>query len=511
MNYFPMTEEENLARLAELMDAQDQTNQGVIDNTKLPEVKPDLFETEVARQYAEKPDLLGLQEESTLMGLPQQAKFARGIHSPQSSLVAPSNPLRGFGGSKQDTQKAAELATQGVGNGVPMQTPSEEFLGKQANAKHMIAEPVAAPGKSELDWDAMVRDAMKDDSQSRFAQGIERAGRELLGGLTLTRPDTQSLVTQVTNEEGKVRGLQAAQRKYALDKQEADDNRAMKQARIDTDRMGKEAYAKQIEAQMQQMKLNADLKAKELEQQGKEAEAKDLRAKADAQLDAWYKKQMAGIGWKNAETGRISAENRGEAADAVVKSKAALAADKNTEGIPYGYKLAPGANPSLIQRNEGTNLLAQSKDIQEESKKLNQLLDRKGLAIFDPTSEAHTLAKQSAERLKGAARVAEGLGVPTGPDMAILDSLIGNPLSLKSIGLGQFKNVINSNSDHYTSKADRRLQEVYGIVRANKTQDTPASGMVKVVRLSDGKSVMKTPENAKAMLEAAPDEYKIEE
>lgn len=481
MRYFPQNQDEELQRLAELMAQQDAKNRAVVENTSLPQVDP--IQAAVESQFAG--PALGLKEESALMGLPQQARFARGIHTPQDALEPEAQVVK--------------------------QMPSQESQQKQQlpNTQAMATQPAAA--SKEPNWDALVEAAMRSDAQSRLIRGIERGTKELVGGLTLTKPDLQNLVAQETNEEGKIRGLQAAQRKYALDKQEADDNKAMKQARIDTDRMGKEAYAKQIEAQMQQMKLNADLKAKELEQQGKEAEAKDLRAKADAQLDAWYKKQMVGIGWKDAQTRRISAENKGEAADAAIKSKAALTADKNTEGLPVGYTLATGANPSKKQREDGTDLLAQSKDIETESKKLADLISKKGVAVFDPTSESYTLAKQSVERLKGAARVAEGLGVPTGPDMAILESLIGNPLSLKSIGLGQFKNIIDSNAQHYSSKAQRRLKDVYGIVPAGGQQQQGATGMVRVVRLSDGKSVMKTPENARAMLEASPDTYKIEE
>jgi hypothetical protein len=98
------------------------------------------------------------------------------------------------------------------------------------------------------------------------------------------------------------------------------------------------------------------------------------------------------------------------------------------EGVPVGYELRPGAQPTTQQRQEAAKLTISGDMVGENVRDIRSLLSRP-LAVEDPRTRE--LLAQQGQFIKTQLCVLEDLGVPSGPDAKILDTLIGDPESIK--------------------------------------------------------------------------------
>jgi hypothetical protein len=97
------------------------------------------------------------------------------------------------------------------------------------------------------------------------------------------------------------------------------------------------------------------------------------------------------------------------------------------EGIPVGYELRPGSQPTVQQRQDAAKLTVSGDVVRENLDGIRELLSSP-MAVANPATRQ--LLAQQGQFIKTQLRVLEDLGVPSGPDAKILDQLIGDPQSL---------------------------------------------------------------------------------
>jgi hypothetical protein len=188
------------------------------------------------------------------------------------------------------------------------------------------------------------------------------------------------------------------------------------------------------------------------------------------------------------------------------------------EGIPVGYELRPGAQPTTKQREDAAKLTISGDMVGENVRDIRLLLS-KPLAVEDPRTRE--LLAQQGQFIKTQLRVLEDLGVPSGPDAKILDTLIGDPESLK----GNVLNTTMQKLDALSKYVNARVQATtfrYGLqpVAAPPTRPAappepatsptggamklppPPAGMVYVQMAKDGSVRPVAPDAARALITA---------
>lgn len=142
----------------------------------------------------------------------------------------------------------------------------------------------------------------------------------------------------------------------------------------------------------------------------------------------------------------------------------------------------------------------QSQDLEGIGRRLIGLLDQKGTEVLVPGTLANTQSLQLVTDMKNALRMAQGLGVPTGPDMKILDDSAGSPTSARSIGLNQYRSIIENTLNTYRAKSSNRLK-TFGIRPKTKTEATADSEFSSVrVTSPDGRSKMMPRDQAEQLV-----------
>jgi len=156
------------------------------------------------------------------------------------------------------------------------------------------------------------------------------------------------------------------------------------------------------------------------------------------------------------------------------------------EGVPTGYELRPGAQPTTKQREEAAKLTVSNDIVKESVSDVRALLATPN-AVANP--QTRDLLKQQCQFIKTQLRVLEDLGVPSGPDAQILDQLIGDPASVT----GEVLNTTVKKLDALTKYVNTRVQTTayrYGLQpSAPPQQSDRMPAMVRVKRKSDGRIV----------------------
>lgn len=188
------------------------------------------------------------------------------------------------------------------------------------------------------------------------------------------------------------------------------------------------------------------------------------------------------------------------------------------EGIPVGYELRPGAQPTTKQREDAAKLTISGDMVGENVRDIRSLLS-KPLAVEDPRTRE--LLAQQGQFIKTQLRVLEDLGVPSGPDAKILDTLIGDPESIK----GDLLDTTMKKLDALSKYVNARVQATtfrYGLQPVAAPPTRPAAppeaatsptggamklppapaGMVYVQMAKDGSVRAVAPDAARALITA---------
>lgn len=151
------------------------------------------------------------------------------------------------------------------------------------------------------------------------------------------------------------------------------------------------------------------------------------------------------------------------------------------EGIPAGYELAAGAQPTTKQREEAAKIVISRGMVDESINQVRELLKTPG-AVANP--RVRDLLAQQGQFIQTQLRVLEDLGVPSGPDAKILETLIGNPSSIVGEALDTTQQKLDALGKYVGKRVDKTAS-TYGLQR-KQTVPTPAASTVKVRRKSDG-------------------------
>ena len=259
--------------------AQTGVNQAAVDSVKLPELS---FATQEAQALPAGGNVLG--------GLPARIGASPGVVSPGDfDVMALLEESRGGTQTPQIASPpvgAPQAASTQASTRKPLQYL--ESTSPQQSRQEAESKPQNSAAE-ELRW------ARKQDATMRFAQAIERAGREVASGLTFTNPNTDDLVTQEGTAEADLRALARQRMQAELDRQEA--ARKLLQEQNERDRIG--MWGKQIDASITNAGARARMAERELAQKERDAAAsRDVQAghyrdMSEAQRNA------NSLGWAN--------------------------------------------------------------------------------------------------------------------------------------------------------------------------------------------------------------------
>ncbi len=232
-----------LAKAGAPVDAQSAAQSGVnlaaLDATKLPGI--------ASLTTAEAQPVGG----NVLGGLPSRVGASPGIVSPGDfDVMALLAESRG-------TLKTPQVDLQTTA--APQAPASQQLSAKQ--------EETVQPKVAQSGLDPQVEAAMRSDATMRFARAIERGGRELVGGLTLTKPDIDNLATPEGTAEADLRAILRQRAQADLDKQEA--ARKLLKEQNESDRIG--MWGKQIDASITNAGARAKMAERELAQKERDA------------------------------------------------------------------------------------------------------------------------------------------------------------------------------------------------------------------------------------------------
>lgn len=131
------------------------------------------------------------------------------------------------------------------------------------------------------------------------------------------------------------------------------------------------------------------------------------------------------------------------------------------EGIPAGYELAPGAQPTTKQREEAAKIVISRGMVDESINQVRELLKTPG-AVANP--RVRDLLAQQGQFIQTQLRVLEDLGVPSGPDAKILETLIGSPASLVGEALDTTQQKLDALGKYVGKRVDTTAS-TYGLQR----------------------------------------------
>lgn len=185
---------------------------------------------------------------------------------------------------------------------------------------------------------------------------------------------------------------------------------------------------------------------------------------------------------------RLKIQNEAEAAKALAEARRRLPpgratkADKPTrdmagekqaeyerrlkEGIPAGYELAPGAQPTTKQREEAAKIVISRGMVDDSINQVRELLKSPG-AVANP--RVRDLLAQQGQFIQTQLRVLEDLGVPSGPDAKILETLIGSPASLVGEALDTTQQKLDALGKYVGKRVDTTAS-TYGLQRKQAGQ-----------------------------------------
>lgn len=169
------------------------------------------------------------------------------------------------------------------------------------------------------------------------------------------------------------------------------------------------------------------------------------------------------------------------------------------EGIPAGWELQPGAQPTQKQREEAAKIVISRGMVDDSIKQVRELLKTPG-AVANP--RVRDLLAQQGQFIQTQLRVLEDLGVPSGPDAKILETLIGSPSSIVGEALDTTQQKLDALGKYVGKRVDTTAS-TYGLRRKQAAAAAAANGgPVHVRRKSDGAVVEVPAQTADKLVKA---------
>jgi hypothetical protein len=177
--------------------------------------------------------------------------------------------------------------------------------------------------------------------------------------------------------------------------------------------------------------LTEGRKAKEFEAEtaqkaGKEAAESEREKRRREEADREYELKKRADERATAEAARRAAgagrTPQGKTRDEREEEKRRL---RSTEGMPFGYELEEGANPSKSQRESLADAIVERDAVTPSIDEMEQLTKGGLMRLANPSTRKQLA--QVAQQIGASIRKIENLGVPSGPDMRIQLELIGDP------------------------------------------------------------------------------------
>lgn len=249
--------------------------------------------------------------------------------------------------------------------------------------------------------------AREADRESRFAAGMELAGRQLVGGITRT-PVPQGLganpaevpqaMARAKSKREQAAAVLAARRQSTMDASTLD----LQKSQAEKNR--REPGDVPMTPYQSEMVKDRDLdrEARLAEQSRKSEALKSKTASAAARLKA-----------KDAE-------------------KAAGAAAKAMEDIPPGYEIQPDGHPGPEAKRKFSALVGSAEKMKGLTQKMRAALA--GTNGMSRTMDPKTVTglKQLATQIQIEAKNVAGLGALSGPDMGLMNALAADPTSIQA-------------------------------------------------------------------------------
>lgn len=392
-------------------------------------------------------------------------------------------------------------------------------------ARRPVADPPPKNRNGPPDWDAL----LKDRRAAALAGNVVESGNSMLA--QMGPPGWQFKPTGSVQREVAALPLEMTKERQAFEQREAATDRlrrdvAAKGASTDPNspesQRAREAFASFIGSENLPPGFNgwsaADVKAwagpagsargvreKNLDDAAKAKAAADKAAADKTALDAARKNYADILKSMNIDpetatqkdVDRAIALKNAKATQAVADSNLGLrkkevglreeeVVRKRTEGLPFGWTLKEGANPSEQQRQKAFDIATAQKQLNTNTRHLEQVLAQ-------PVSvEREKAIAQAVQEIGNQIRVMEGLGVPSGPDTRITAEITGNPAGAVS---------------RFTGDGPRAMGELrrYGTVKVNSIADTLGADVgtpqsVAVRRRDTGEVKSFPPEQAEKIL-----------
>ena len=277
----------------------------------------------------------------------------------------------------------------------------------QVSQAMLGAAPVAAKPLPQVDDEADIEAAREADRESRFAAGMELAGRQLVGGITRT-PVPQGLGANPSEVP------LAMARAKSKREQAAEALMRQRQGRLD-------ASALDLQASQAERNRRDPGDAPMTPYQQAMVEDRDLDREARLAEQA-----------RKADAMKSKAERAAAALKAKAAEKAAAAAAKGLEDIPPGYEIQPDGHPGPEAKKKFSALVGSAEKMKGLTQKMRSALA--GTSGVSRTMDPKTVTglKQLATQIQIEAKNVAGLGALSGPDMGLMTALASDPTSIQT-------------------------------------------------------------------------------
>lgn len=340
--------------------------------------------------------------------------------------------------------------------------------------------------------EADIEAARRRDLSETLTRGFSKAGRAFLGDRSaLEEP------VSVSTAEDKARAANAERAQRLADWAQSRGSRRLTEAGLLERLAGAESR--------EDYNLSETERRRQRDATEAQRKADEAAAKAQAEKDRAEERRLRAAEAASARAQR-EAEKRAEA-EAKAADKAAAARERATEGLPYGYRLREGANPSKKQREDAATAVEQRDAIMPIVDQLEALVAQGPARLADLATRKEI--EQRVEQIGAAIRTIENLGVPSGPDVKIQMRLVGDPNSPVSEISGALPKMLKNLRSYFGNKTDTRLR-TFGIEKDEAPQPAPASapdtppippaGKVQMLDVESGEAVFLSPQNAEALL-----------
>ena len=169
----------------------------------------------------------------------------------------------------------------------------------------------------------------------------------------------------------------------------------------------------------------------------------------------------------------------GAAARASQKVSSGGRAGKPSETDVYGYQVLPGASPTKDDAKKVKEAVAAYHNFQSRIDDLENAVKKYGLRTL-PGTEGRSQVERATKSLITEGKNAEQLGAISGPDMGLILGIVGDPLSIKSMAMGDqaYLNVLGQARGASQSKHDNMIRTYgYQIGSGSSLPKKPSSSL----------------------------------